>query len=368
MAKIIIFGDIKTNNQRLRVDEDLKSLSSDADLVIANLEGPIVNKASPRPDKKGKAHASDESIQSAFEELSIGLLTFGNNHILDFDVQGLSETIDFAEAFDIAWVGASDGVGRGSYLYLNDELGVAVFSFAHREGPVTEVNDAGGYGPYALPECKILHNKIRQLVEQGYSILVSYHGGEEYFNVPWPRRLAWARSLVDAGALLVFSQHSHSVQPVYKLSTGFLAPGLGNTFFCTEGQKRHLGTEEGVCLVLDTDTKTMDYMKVASEWNSWRLILKDKCMYAPIDFDEKAVVSGWLSECKQVVFGGRGKRKPEKSDWWKNPARSVFFTWRVIMQKFSSVRDVDILLGSLPFIGSLRTKKSIMSAPDSFRY
>lgn len=368
MAKIVVFGDIKTKGQAISVDPHIQDLCENADLVIANLEGPVIDNAKPRKDKRGNPLASDMSITSLTESLSIKLLTFGNNHILDFGAEGLEESISFAESKGIAWVGATDGKGNGSYVMINEELKVALFSFAHREGPVSEV-DSGTIGPFVLPDFQRLIREISELSNKGYSVLISYHGGEEFFNSPWPRRIHWAKELTDAGALLVFGQHSHSVQPVYVTKNGgFLAPGLGNTYFDTPYQRRHTGTEHGIFLLLDTHSKTLITYSLHAKWKESYLGLDVVVPDSPVTFNEDELVAGWVADCKRKVFGNRLNVRCKQGTWLRSVVVSCYFFIGIVKGKFKSTRDVDILLGSIPVVGSYLAKKMLNSSINKFDF
>lgn len=371
MAKVLILGDIKLKNCQIKIGETLADLCRSADIVFANLEGPIVSKSSPRPDKGETALSSDESIGLLIRDLSINILSLGNNHICDYGVDGLRESINFCANFKIACVGASDKPSVKRYFYKFEEQKVCFMSFAHREGPmIDDVNQE--YGPYALPSLQALKKEISCLKTQGYKIIISYHGGEEFFTYPWPRRLGFAEELISSGALLFVSHHSHSIQPVYSTNNnalGYMATGLGNTFFETQYQRNHYGTDSGIALVLDTEINELAYFHIASDWKSGSLNVSDPDLIKPIRLNLDELASVWSKECRQRLCGSLKARKACVSPFRataRKIANPLLFLRRVI--KYKNLRDIDIMCCAIPVYGKLYAKKIYLEGKYEFQF
>lgn len=366
MAKLIIFGDIKSD-QDISIDPSIRKICKDADLVIANLEGPFVNYSKPRADKKGRHLYSNESLRKIVEDLEINILNFGNNHILDFGLDGLSESIKFSEELKIDWVGACDGKEKNKYFLLDEENKVAILSFSHREGPMAEVG-LDGVGPYALPDFSIIEADIYNFNRKGYSVIVNYHGGEEFFSFPWPRRYAWSEQLLKAGALLVVGHHSHSIQPVLKLNKGYLALGLGNTYFHTPYQEAHIGTNEGIFLEVDTEKNTVNYHSLNSNWEEVSLTKSSKNSLFPIKIDETRIMNLWCIEARNKVYFNSLKNKKNNRGMFKKLIGIIMSFLSLSKSSLSSIRDKDILIACIPFLGKYILSKDIRKSPKDFKF
>lgn len=366
MAKIIIFGDIKTN-EKVNVDPDIQVICKNADLVIANLEGPYVSLARPRQAKKGTPLSSDNNIKKLVDDLSISILNFGNNHIMDFGIDGLKESIDFSEKLGINWVGANDSDKLNKHLYVNEDFKVVIFSFSHREGPVSEIGTSDT-GPYVLPLFSILEASVRYYNKKGYSVIVNYHGGEEFFNYPWPRRYAWAKQLIKAGALLVVGHHSHSIQPVLKVDDGFLALGLGNTYFHTSYQERHTGTTEGIFLEVDTVTKEFKYRLLKSNKSSARLDLLSKECFYPSIIKSSFLMDAWCKEARKRVYFNNLNVKRCDDIFLKRAFDCIWNFGSIFKRSFKSLKDRDILISAIPIFGKYILGRSINKNPKRFLF
>ena len=365
MAKIIIFGDVKTDKE-IKIDSRIKSICEGADLVIANLEGPFIKSAKPRKDKKGRPLSSNENIIKLIKDLNLSMLVFGNNHILDYGLDGLEESIALAKELGLDWVGASDGK-KDKYFHLDKKNKIVVLSFSHREGPVAEVG-VDGIGPYALPSFNVIENDIRSFNEKGYSVIVSYHGGEEFFNFPWPRRHAWSEELLKAGALLVVGHHSHSIQPVLKTDFGYLALGLGNTYFHTVYQEAHKGTNGGIFLEVDTKNKTIKYHCLEANWEIGSLNISSGASLLPIEIAKAKLLSLWCKEARRKVYFNKLNTRKNNHNLLKFLLIIVRNFLSLLRSSLSSVRDRDIMIASIPFFGKYILSKSISKNPKNFRF
>lgn len=366
MAKVIIFGDIKTNTE-IKVDPRIQDICKDADVVLANLEGPFVKKAKPRKNKKGSALSSNENIKKLINDLKISVLIFGNNHILDYGLEGLKESISLATDLGINWLGASDGEVKEKYLYIDEKNKVAILSFSHREGPFSEVG-TDEVGPYALPEFSIIEAVIRDLNQKGYSVIVSYHGGEEFFTFPWPRRYAWSEQLIKAGALVVIGQHSHSVQPVLKLESGYLALGLGNTYFHTPYQESHKGTNDGILLEVDTDRKAINYYSLESNWEAASLSITSNKSLLPVTLKETEIIKNWCKEAQKKVFLNQFKYEKRNSNILITILKRIYIFLMLSKSSLTSIRDRDILIACIPFFGKHILSRNISKNPKDFKF
>jgi poly-gamma-glutamate capsule biosynthesis protein CapA/YwtB (metallophosphatase superfamily) len=87
---------------------DVCPVLEDADVVVANQEGPITrhDELADKPgDKNWWYRAQPESL-SALTDAGVRVVSLGNNHILDYGQRGLEETLAALDAIGIAYCGA----------------------------------------------------------------------------------------------------------------------------------------------------------------------------------------------------------------------------------------------------------------------
>ncbi len=375
MAKFVFLGDLKLTDKSVRVGSKLQKIVSDAHYVIANLEGPVTQQDKPRADKKGVALKNGLGIRRLIDDLAINVLLLGNNHIYDFGEDGLLDTLSFCESRNISCAGAQSKSHDGSDIVRLEEAKVAIFSYAHQEGPVSR-GRGNGYGPYALPKLQDIINQINELKSLDYLVIVVYHGGEEYFNFPWPRRMGWCRRLIDSGANLVIGTHSHSVQPVYQVAPGhYIASGLGNTYFEDSCQSNNIHARDSIALEFDSDSGRLAIHRIKADFEKCDVdIIND--VSQPIDFSmfNQYFYQNWSKESRQYITGSlnRGSKRAARGEWWKRfirPSHILFhFIRRIGFKKNRNIRDIDILLCSLPIFGKFYSKKIYAEGQNEFSF
>src|SRR3989344_1126771 len=179
----------------------IRDLLLGADLVVANLEGPITSHpARSIGSKVGGAGNYTFTFPTSTAELlarhNIRVVNIGNNHILNFGREGVDETKQWLASAGVAYFGAPDPaeVSRIERVAL-------------RGIPFSFVN----WNDWDTTFAERVVAQTRDGVEAGRTVVVFAHWGEEYVSPP--RRVReLAHSFVDAGASLVIGTHPHVVQ------------------------------------------------------------------------------------------------------------------------------------------------------------
>ena len=203
------------------------------DIVFANLENPVALGGSPHPVQNPDVcfRAHPESLQ-VLENLGVCAVSVGNNHLLDYGAEALTETLDHLTARGIAWSGA----GR-SYAEANRPLElevrghkVAIFSHCFVLSASTEraTKTKPGVADHKIGR---LLKGIRSFRARGYDVHVSVHWGIEYVFFPISYQVRWARKMIDAGAALIIGHGPHYPQGFEEYRGGRIIYSLGNFIF-----------------------------------------------------------------------------------------------------------------------------------------
>lgn len=187
------------------------SLLNTHDFVIANLEGPITsNPSRSLGSVPGSANnfsfTFDPSWATTLYKHNIRIVNLGNNHILNFGVEGLEETLDLLAKNHVAYFGYA-GVETQyplSASYILEHQG-------QRFGFLNYNQFAVGSEPVALNEIKKLRSQVDWLI--AYT-----HWDNEYQSLASNVTVALAHQFIDLGADLVIGSHPHVIQnhEVYK--------------------------------------------------------------------------------------------------------------------------------------------------------
>lgn len=228
-ATILFGGDmlfdrtIRTYAERYGGDhlfECLDPILSQADLVVANLEGPItdhpsVSQDSAPGDGNNYTFTFPTSTAPLLYAHNVRLVSIGNNHIMNFGRDGLLQTEALLDAARVGHFGDPDK-GEADRVARRDIGGVRL-SFVNWSDWTSDKTD------HTIAQVRAEH-------DAGRTVVVYTHWGDEY--VPPPLRVReLAHSFVDAGAALVIGSHPHIVQEHELYHGVHIFYSLGNLIF-----------------------------------------------------------------------------------------------------------------------------------------
>lgn len=200
-----------------------------ADLTIGNLEHPV----SDRGRNQGSEYSLRASPDSIMElkEAGFDVMSLANNHIWDWGVDALSDTLTHLDRAGIAHAGAG----------MNEPSANAPVAIEHHKNRIVFVSwtnlypeglEAKGENPgvsrFREDEAPM---RVRELANLHDIVVVLLHFGDEYRSNANEAQKRIARSLVTAGADLVIGHHPHVVEEVERYGNGWIAYSLGNFVF-----------------------------------------------------------------------------------------------------------------------------------------
>ncbi|MGD0348723.1 MAG: CapA family protein [Verrucomicrobiota bacterium] len=194
-----------------------------ADLRIANLECPLIEK--PTPILKtgptfGEANACINGIKTA----GINVLGLANNHILDHGSEGLKNTLEVCAKAGIATTGAGDNLRAARQILVTDVKGIRVGILAVAEHEFsTATKDSPGANPLDLMDYVRNVNSRRGEIDY---LIVLLHGADEFY-VPSPRIQDTCRFMIEMGANAVVVQHPHCLGGYEQYQGGHIVYGQG---------------------------------------------------------------------------------------------------------------------------------------------
>ncbi|NGO39243.1 CapA family protein [Limisphaera ngatamarikiensis] len=232
MASVLIGADLCPIGENLPYFErgdaealfhDLLPLFREADLVVANLECPLIEHESPIR-KTGPIFGAPVHCVEALRAAGIGLINLANNHIMDHGEAGLRCTMEVCRRAGIATVGAGLNLHEAARPHVADLGGLKVgfVSVAEREFSI-----AGPAAPGANPLDVIdLVRRVRTEAHEWDHWIVLYHGAAEFQPVT-PQVQRVCRFLVDLGATAVVVQHPHQLGGWEQYRHGYIVYGQG---------------------------------------------------------------------------------------------------------------------------------------------
>jgi poly-gamma-glutamate synthesis protein (capsule biosynthesis protein) len=195
----------------------IDSFLSDADIRIANLEGPITDYNSVAiKDNRMRFTISPNflpALKSRFE-----IFTLANNHMQDFGENGYNQTKQYLNSAGITYFG--DYKNRAENLStIIEKNGIKIGFVGYHD------LDADYADPDAIAE------KIKTLKTETDFVIVFAHWGAEY-KTEAPQQLKdEAHKFINAGADVVLGSHPHVIEPSEEYKGKMIYYSLGNFIF-----------------------------------------------------------------------------------------------------------------------------------------
>lgn len=201
---------------------DVGPLLQSCDAVVANLECAITHHARQWAKTYKTFHFRAEP--TAIDVLKAGnirAVSLANNHVLDFEVEGLVETIRLLESAGIAHAGAGadKAAARRPAFFQAGPLKLALFACVDHEEPFaagpahpgTAYVDPGASRPAPFPGA----DAIAQMKSQGADlVLLSTHFGPNMVLHPSQAIRDFRHMAVEAGIDIVHGHSAHVFQGV----------------------------------------------------------------------------------------------------------------------------------------------------------
>lgn len=239
------------------IDDGIKEFFGSNDYNVINFESPVTPCRITK--KKRLAHrSSPETLDFVKNNIPNAVLSFANNHMMDFGPIGVVDTIDACKERNIPYLGIGlDVKEAGRYVMLGDDIKVGVLAIEYKKHLIASEN-AGG--PLHESSTDMIKHKLEKLKKRADYIVVVYHGGEEFLHTPMPYTRRQLKKYLAWGADVVVAHHPHVVQgfePVGKNKAIFYS--LGNFVFDTDYQRVQNDTDNGMLLRLSFDKNGFTY-------------------------------------------------------------------------------------------------------------
>lgn len=229
------------------------------DLLIANLEGPIAEKAVAT--RKSIAFRFLPDIAPLLKKHHFDALSLANNHALDMATGGLADSYRLLSSAGLTAFGHPNQITPQS---------AARFTLHGQKIAILGLNNTD----FKLDKTTVV-NSIRELTAAGYRVIPFIHWGNEYQHKPDQTQVDLAHAFVDAGAIAVMGMHPHVVQSVEIYQKAPIFYSLGNAVF---DQYFSADTQEGlaVTLTLSPDKMQIYLIPLQLDQSQPRLMLPEE--------------------------------------------------------------------------------------------
>jgi 2',3'-cyclic-nucleotide 2'-phosphodiesterase (5'-nucleotidase family) len=241
-VKILITGDFCPINriEKLALKKDFRAIFNDFidvfqgnDLNVTDLECPLTNSIAARP-KTGPHQRAHPDCIKILKYAGINLAVMANNHIMDYASEGVMDTLQLCHAEGIKTVGigkTQEDAGKPYSVNIKGKK-ITFLNFADNEF-LSAPHSSFTCNPIDAVQC--FYDIVNARQNNDYLIVI-IHAGNEFYELPSPRTKKLFRYIIDLGADVIISHHTHAFSgyEIYKSKPIFY--GLGNFIYDWPGK------------------------------------------------------------------------------------------------------------------------------------
>lgn len=235
---------------------ELQSHIKNVDLAFVNLETPASNVGKPILKDGPNLNTKPEWLKP-LKDVGFNLIGLANNHMGDFGPENVNDCIENCEKLGLSTVGAGKNLEAAQKIYYfeKNKIKLAVIAVCEHEYGIAEKNKAG------TAPLDIMDN-IRQIQEAKRNadfVIITIHGGNEYFPYPRPGLRKLCQFYVEQGCDAVVCHHPHVPGGYEIFNEKPIFYSIGNFIF--DNDKPPLGWCEGygVKLFFNISLKKVTY-------------------------------------------------------------------------------------------------------------
>lgn len=236
LAIVDFLGDIcfsegeVDSSHAIEIAEKINSFLGNADYRIANLESPIVQNKDNKPiDKSGPNLKFEKRYIPFLEKLHVDGYALANNHIGDYGISGIEDTINTLRQLKKEYVGIVKEYGE-LFEPLRKEIQgikISILSICENEFGVARNGRTGSAGY----DRSIVKQTIQEERNSADYVVIVFHGGNEHNPFPSPGQQLRYRELIEFGAGAVIGMHTHCPQGYEIYHNAPIIYSVGNFFF-----------------------------------------------------------------------------------------------------------------------------------------
>jgi poly-gamma-glutamate capsule biosynthesis protein CapA/YwtB (metallophosphatase superfamily) len=278
-----------------------RPLLNDADAVFANLECAITERTTPwRSEEKAFHFRARPQAVEVLRAGNIGCVSLANNHVLDFDREGLIDTIKNLDAAGIKHAGAGRNLAEAMAPAIVEAAGLR-FAFtaltdnepdfaADESRPgvfYVDVDDPGQWDPALEAAARLADAESPDLR------ILSGHLGPNMVAEPSPQFLEFTQAAINRGFDIYYGHSAHVLQGVRTCGGKLILHDTGDFL-----------DDYAVDSVLHNDWSAVFQVEIREGGLQRLRISPVQLGFARVDFAEGATVKGvvgrMLSQCKEL--------------------------------------------------------------------
>jgi poly-gamma-glutamate capsule biosynthesis protein CapA/YwtB (metallophosphatase superfamily) len=208
-------------------------------LNIANFEAALTDDLTSSPLQGIKPYIHGGKIEESIltlQKYNINIVTLGNDHAMDFGVDGINSTIKALETGGIQYIGAGYNCKAASEPV---RIQIGNYEIIIFNGYWYEESEHNIYESYALgikPGVACINGELTERIKEEKRksadsfIITIVHWGSDFENV-LPSQRTYAKQLVESGTDLIIGHGSHMMQEIQQVNDKWVVYDIGNGIF-----------------------------------------------------------------------------------------------------------------------------------------
>ncbi len=213
-------------------------------LRIINLETSITVSNSYWPSK-GINYRMHPANVAFLQAANIDCCALANNHVLDYDRDGLSETLETLHIQGIRFAGAGFSLQEAisPAILATEQARVLFYSFGFESSGIPSqwaaTDNSSGVAFFTKPDdtaLEIIRQQVKKDKQNGDIVIISLHWGDNWDYSVYPEERTFAHKLIDiAGADIVHGHSSHHIKGIEVHNERLILYGCGDLINDYEG-------------------------------------------------------------------------------------------------------------------------------------
>ena len=211
---------------------DILDILLEADILHVSNEVPFLQGCpDPDPGQKSLRFCSDPSYIQLMETIGTDVVELTGDHFGDYGPEAMLYTLELyrQRGWPYYGGGADRTEAQQPVLFEHNGNKIAFLGCNAKGGGYATAGT--GYPGAVACDFPTMTNQIRDLVNEGYNPIATFQHFEYYVYQAQPNQIRDARTLTNAGAVIVSGSQAHQPQGFEIREGAFIHHGLGNLFF-----------------------------------------------------------------------------------------------------------------------------------------
>jgi hypothetical protein len=275
-VKILFAGDVMFNwGVRQSINqygynlpfEDWKDIFEKSDYSFINLETTFLKEKREAFEGKAYVFAGEKNDATILKNIKVDGVFLGNNHAMDYQEEGLLDTMSILDDAKIFHLGAGRNLEEAynPLILEGKNLVFPVFNasdVAEKNFPFAKNNQSG----VAFFQESLFKKKVSEYKDSNIFPILSLHWGHEYALEPSIAQRKSAKRMLDAGFSAVVGHHPHIPQGIEIYKNKPIIYSLGNFIFGSKN--RYLN--HNIVVILHYNSKGLAVVEVIPSFGKFQ--------------------------------------------------------------------------------------------------